>query len=142
MSVSDFIPIIAIVGGLTIPIVALLTDYRRRQLQYAERRLMIEKGMQPPPLAEEGRDGMGRPTDLAARRERALQGGLTMLCIGLGLGLAAYLIGYVLTDNIVPRRIAGGMAIGACVTGFIGLGKLVYYFATRRRGEAGAPGLQ
>jgi hypothetical protein len=47
------IPIVSIVGGLGVGAVAIVTDHRRKQALLAERRLMIEKGMTPPPLAGE-----------------------------------------------------------------------------------------
>jgi len=132
MNTGILIPLVAIVGGLAVPIVALFMDFQRRKLQFEERRAMIEKGMQPPPL--EAVDQRGQTAEV--RRDRHLRGGLSSLCIGVGLALAAYLMSHVIGISFLPPGIAGAMAIGACVLGFIGIGQLLYVFVTRPRGGA------
>lgn len=132
MNAGILIPLVAIVGGLAVPIVALFFDFQRRKLQFEERRTMIEKGMQPPPL--EAEDHRGQTVEV--RRDRHLRGGLSSLSIGVGLALASYLIGHVVSKSFIPQGIVGPMAIGACVLGFIGIGQLLYVYATRKRGEA------
>jgi hypothetical protein len=128
-----WIPIIAILATFAVPIVAIVMDYKRRKLQADERRAMIERGMEPPPLQERGMDFSLRRTP-DQRRERALSGGIVMLALGIGLGLAAYLLRNVLVDTFISPKVAGPMTLGACVVGFIGLGNLVYYAVSRRRG--------
>ena len=77
------IPIVAIVCTFAVPIIAIVMDYRRRKLQSEERRAMIERGMQPPPLEE--------PIvrrDPAQRRAQSLFSGIIMLSLGVGLTVA------------------------------------------------------
>ena len=140
MNSGIWIPIIAILATFAVPIVANVMDFKRRKLQSDERRAMIERGMEPPPLTERGVDlGLSRTPE--QRRERALSGGIIMVAIGIGLGLGAYLIGNVVAESFIPRRVVGPLTLGACVVGFIGLGNLVYYAVSRKPGggEGGAP---
>jgi hypothetical protein len=51
-SPAILIPLVAIGMSLAIPIVAIVMDFKRRRLQFEERRAMIEKGMVPPALDE------------------------------------------------------------------------------------------
>ena len=130
------IAVVAIVTSVTVPIVAIIADYRRRKLQYEERRLMIERGMTPPPLqAEEPPHRL--PEE---RRARTLHNGITLVCVGIGLALGAWLLGYVLADTYIPRGIVGPMALGACITGCVGIGKLLYYAVAGKRGAEREPG--
>ncbi len=132
------IPIVAILGSFAIPIVAIIMDFRRRKLISDERRAMIERGMQPPPLDEQAfgnRHGGSTPGE---RRERALASGIRLVGLGIGLAVGAYLVGYVLPDGFIPRGIVGPLAIGACVLGFLGVGNLVYYANSRQRGAGGS----
>ncbi len=70
------IPIIAIVMGIGIAAWAVYWDHQKKRLQYEERRLMIEKGMTPPP-------------DLAAERnvspEDCHRRGTILFFLGVGL---------------------------------------------------------
>ena len=54
--VAIFIPIVAIIMSLSIPIVFALVDYRRRrdivEANHKERMAAIERGMELPPLPE------------------------------------------------------------------------------------------
>ena len=55
-AIAVFIPIIAIVMSLSIPIVFAIVDYRRRrdiiEAHHKERMAAIERGMELPPLPE------------------------------------------------------------------------------------------
>lgn len=135
-----WIPIIAILATFAVPIVAIIMDFKRRQLQSEERRAMIERGMEPPPLQERAVD-FGLHRTMEQRRVGALSGGIVMVALGCGLGLGAYLVGNVVTGSFIPERAVGPLALGACVVGFIGLGLLVFYVVTGKRhgGEGGAP---
>jgi hypothetical protein len=132
MSVGAWIPVIAIISTFAVPIVAIVMDFRRRKLQYEERRAMIERGMTPPPLETEP-SFMSRTQQQSG--ERSLRKGIILLCLGLGLGLAAFLLGNVLTDTFIPAKVVGPLAVGASVVGFIGLGNLVYYAVAGKREE-------
>src|SRR5438034_6022338 len=82
------IPLLAIIMSLSIPIVAIITDFAKRrkiyELHHKERLAAIEKGVELPPLPVEliGPAPKGRP--------RHLLRGLVWLFIGLGMmaGLA------------------------------------------------------
>ena len=131
MNSGIWIPVVAILGGFAIPIVAIIMDFRRRRLQYEERRAMIEHGMTPPPLQESEGGQHGTPEE---RRERVLMGGVLALAVGVGLGFAAYLLGNGLVASFIPNRVAGPLTLAASVTGFVGIGMLVYYAISRPRG--------
>jgi hypothetical protein len=134
MDAGVIIPVVAILGSFAIPITAIVMDFRRRKLQFEERRVMIERGMQPPPLAEH--DRMGRTPE--ERRDRSLRSGIMSLSLGVGLAVASFLLLNVLTDTFIPSRVAGPMAVGAAVMGFIGIGNLVHYAILRKQGGGGA----
>jgi hypothetical protein len=128
------IAIIAIVGGLSIPIVALLLDFRRRKLQFEERRAMIERGMTPPPLEDMDEDGARRrlALDPVLRREKSLHDGIICLFTGIGLTLAAWALTLV-PRSFIPLGLAGPLAVGGSIVGLIGIGKLVYHAVSRPR---------
>jgi hypothetical protein len=79
---------------------------------------MIEKGLMPPPVFP----------DEALTPEKVLRRGTVLLCLGIGLGLAAVIAAY-----RVEQELGGILAVTAAIVGFIGLGNLVYYFINRRR---------
>jgi len=132
------VPIVAIVGGFAIPITAIIMDYRRRRLQYEERRAMIERGMQPPPLEDKEKPFLQahHPTP-EEQRQRSLHSGLILLFLGLGIGLGAYLLGYVFTRSFFPDKFPAMMALAASVLVFLGLGHLIYYAVARKPDGAG-----
>ncbi len=133
--ITAAIAIIAIVGGLSIPISAIYLDFRRRQLQFEERRAMIERGMTPPPLEDMDEDGANRrrfERDPALRREKALRDGIVCLFTGIGLALGAWAL-TVVPDSFIPPGVAGPMSVGAAVVGLVGIGQLVYYAVSRPR---------
>lgn len=78
------IPIVAILGGITIAIVAVIMGGRKKELEHKERLLAMEKGMPIP----EGRDRRDRP---AHKRHRT--GGLVCACLGISLSFAMYVSG-------------------------------------------------
>ena len=125
--VEVLIPLVAVGGAFAIPIVAIIMEQRRRRLQCEERRLMIEKGMEVPPLPLREEHGWSRHS----RREKSLHSGIIWTGLGIGLGLASWLLGYVLTVSFIPAQVSGPLAVGAAVVGFIGLANLVYYAITR-----------
>jgi len=96
-------------------------SYRKKQLQYHERQLMIEKGLTPPPVLPEQR----------LTPEGALRRGTVLMCLGIGLGLAA-----VIAANVVDDELGGVLGVAAAIVAFLGLGNLAYYFIARKgRGE-------
>ena len=93
-------------------------SYRKKQLQYHERQLMIEKGMVPPPVLPEER----------MTPEDALRRGTVNVCLGIGLGLAG-----LIAANSIDEDLGGLAAVAAVIVGFVGVGNLVYYLIARRR---------
>lgn len=110
--------LVSVVMSLGIVFWWIYWSYRKKQLQYHERQLMIEKGMTPPPVLPEQ----------WLTPEGALRRGTVLLCLGIGLGVAA-----VIAANLVEAELGGVFAVAAAIIGFIGLGNLVYYFIARRR---------
>jgi hypothetical protein len=98
-----FIPIVAIIGGITLAVVGTITHARLRELEVRERIAMIEKGLVPPPETnprgfEQAMDAVDRLSQqsgsLAPGRhrrgrapERHRNGGIILIGISLGLML-------------------------------------------------------
>lgn len=85
------IPVTAIVGGITVVIVSIISRTRLRELEIRERIAMIERGMVPAPEADpKGFDramnrmeAFNRLRGTAASRHR--RAGITLMGIGFGL---------------------------------------------------------
>jgi len=87
------IPIIAIVGGITVAIVRLITQARLEELARRERIAAIERGVDPsklPPLPG-ARAEIYAPEDGRLRRAQGmLIGALIVLAVGIGLGVMLF----------------------------------------------------
>jgi hypothetical protein len=131
----SLIPVVAIVGGLIIGGIAIVTEHRRKQALLEERRLMIEKGMTPPPLNEQVLEGAAVPGS-STSVESSLRTGIITTFVGLGL-LAAFAAMRLFVVG-APGRFLSGHVIsllapaGALVT-LIGLGNLLYFWIASRR---------
>lgn len=132
--VSELIPVVAILAVFAVPIVAIVMDYRKRALQSAERRAMIEKGMVPPDLADTY--GYGKPRSAEALRARSLRTGTILIGLGLGLTVAAVLM---INRVVMPFMPPGVLATGAAVVGFLGIANLVYYYLSKPRQGSDPP---
>lgn len=89
------IPIVAIIGGITVAVVATISKGRIRELEIRERIAMIEKGLVPPPEVdpqrfdramdriERVRDYRAWPGTLSSGRHR--RAGVTLMGVGFGL---------------------------------------------------------
>jgi hypothetical protein len=130
--VAVFIPIVAIVMSLSIPIVYAIVDYRRKraivEAHHKERLAAIERGMDIPALPE---SFYNPPAPL--RRNRTLLVGMIWFFVGIGLTVA---LGQVVGDGV--------MYFGLIPTG-VGLAFLLYYAIEGRKEKprvdevAGAP---
>ncbi len=126
--VAVFIPIVAIVMSLAIPIVYAIVDYRRRrdivEAHHRERMAAIERGMELAPLPESFFMGLEKKR----RPGTSLLAGLVWLFIGIGLymGLAA----------VTGRDVANF----ALIPSGIGLAFLIYYFVEGRKEAATTEG--
>lgn len=132
--VLELIPVVAILAVFAVPIVAIVMDYRKRALQSAERRAMIEKGMVPPDLADT--DGYGKSRSPEALRARSLRTGTILVGLGLGLTVAFLLMLYRVVTPFLPP---GVLATGAAVVGFLGIANLVYYYLSRPKPGSDRP---
>ena len=96
--VAAFIPIVAIVGGISVAVASVVSRAKVRQLEIRERIAMIEKGLVPAPEADPGgferhmlMHRLDRPrwTPVPARHRRA---GITLIGVGLGLMTLLYFV--------------------------------------------------
>jgi hypothetical protein len=123
------IPLSAIVLGLGLVFWSIYWNHQKRQLQYHERQLMIEKGMTPPPmLVEEERKSM--------TPEGSLRRGIVLASLAIGLAGAAIFLG-----NAGGGDAMRGMGVAAAIVGSLGVGNLVYYAVARRKPDNPAPTL-
>jgi hypothetical protein len=112
------IPIVAIVMGIGIAFWAVYWDFRAKQLRYRERELMIEKGLTPPLMTPEK-----QPPSL----EECLRRGVIMAFLGIGLGIAYFVLLYSWGP---PAWICG---VGGAIVELIGIGYLIYYAIAKRQ---------
>jgi hypothetical protein len=119
--IATAIPIVAIVMGIGIGMLAIVLNHRKRREMFAlyhqERMAAIDKGIELPPLPEAFFADDGR----APSPHRHLLKGLIWLFIGVGL-LIALVAGH-----------RGDSALFALVPAGIGLAYLIYYFAVGRK---------
>jgi hypothetical protein len=119
-AIAVFIPIVAIVMSLSIPIVYAIVDYRRRrdivEAHHKERLAAIERGMEIAPLPDSFYQSF-KP----ARRSSYLLPGLVWLFVGVGLFIA---LGAVAGEDV---RNFGLIPAG------VGLALLIYYFIEGRK---------
>ncbi len=84
------IPIIAIVGGISVAIVRLLTQARLEELARRERIAAIERGIPPeklPPLAGPSHEFYPLGDSRLRRAHSLLIGGLILVACGIGIGI-------------------------------------------------------
>jgi hypothetical protein len=124
--IAVFIPIVAIIMSLSIPIVYAIVDYRRRrdivEAHHKERLAAIERGMELPALPESVYQSL-KP----ARRSSYLLPGLVWLFVGIGLFIA---LGAVAGEDV---RYFGLIPAG------VGAALLIYYFVEGRKLPPGGP---
>ena len=121
--IAILIPLFAIVFGISVAIVAIITGHRQRiqrtELRYKERLAAIEKGLELPPELEDPDNGGKRS------RSGSLRGGL----IGLAVGIVLY---------FALDRVAGAdVALFGLLPAAIGLANLIFYFIEGRKAASG-----
>jgi hypothetical protein len=118
-AIAVFIPIVAIVMSLAIPIVYAITDYRRRrdivEAHHKERLAGIERGMEIPPLPEAFFKPLGR-----VERPRHLLTGMIWLFVGIAV--------FLFLGAVADSRVA---YLGLIPAG-VGAAFLIYYFVEGR----------
>ena len=119
-AIAVFIPIIAIIMSLSIPIVFAIVDYRRRrdivEAHHKERMAAIERGMELPPLPETFFKSFNND-----RKPRHLLSGMIWTFVGLALLVA---LRAVASEDIAWFAL---MPVG------VGLALLIYYFVEGRK---------
>lgn len=119
------IPVVAIVMSLLIPIVAIISDGKKKraiyELHHRERLAAIDKGMEVPPLPPELFDGGQR----ARGPGNYLLRGLIWSAIGIGILIAL-------------RNLDEDAASLGIIPLLIGVAYLIYYFVEGRKLVAGA----
>lgn len=82
------VPVVAIVGGITMAIVRILTQARLEELARKERIAAIERGVDPDKLLPViGSESYGIGDSRLRRAHGLLIGGLVLLALGLGMGV-------------------------------------------------------
>jgi hypothetical protein len=115
------IPLSAIVLGIGLAFWSVYWNHQKRQLQYRERQLMIEKGLTPPPILLDEKH--------TTTPEASLRRGIVLLSLGIGLGVAAaFLAPLDRNEGLLPVSV-----VAAAIVGSLGVGNLVYYFVARRK---------
>lgn len=113
------IPILGIVLGVGIAIVAIVTSHRekvtRAELRHRERLAAIEKGMEPPPDGEPD-----------TRKGSSLKSGLASLLVGVVLYFA------------LLELVGDEVALFGLLPAAIGIGSLISYFVEERRKSGSA----
>ncbi len=115
-SIGAFIPIVAIIFGIGIAMVSVITSHkekvRRHELRHAERIAAMEKGMEPPPELADSSD---------KEKPRPLLTGMILIGVGIGVFLGL-------------KEVAGdGVENFALIPGLIGVAYLLYYFIEGRK---------
>ena len=126
------IPIVAIVMGVGIGMLAIWIDYRKKreifELHHKERLLAIERGMEVPPLPQ----ALLEDSRLPARVTEAgdyLRRGLLWLLVGIAVSIGLAL-------NLTLSNAAWGLIPIA-----VGLAYLIFYATDARMRKAGGDGL-
>lgn len=135
------IPIIAIIMGCGIPLLAIFTDYRKRKEMFAlfhqERMAAIEKGIELPPLPEEFLKSFFSDEDKKNHKPRSPHRRLLAGLVWMFLGLACFVTSYMVdgSDIVNDPDIVKLTKLGFFPMG-IGLAYLIYYFVIGKK-EAG-----
>ena len=123
-NIGILIPLFAIVFGIGIAVVAIITKHRqdlqRNELRHRERLAAIEKGIElPPELAAD--NGNGNGDGGGSRRGRYLRTGLTTLFVGIVLYFALL--------NLVGEEVA----LFGLIPAAVGVANLIFYFVEGRK---------
>jgi len=129
------IPVVAIVGGMSMGVIGMITEHRRKQALLEERRLMIEKGMTPPPLSEQVLDAGAPMAGTQSSIESSLKTGVITLFVGLGLMAAFLVLRYVVVEDftVIPRPFLALLGPAGALVSLIGIGNLFYFWVASRR---------
>jgi len=115
-------PVALVVLGFALAFWAIYWDFRRQSLEFHERRLMIERGLTPPPYVHKRVAIFDHRVNLAM--------GMFLTFLGIGLALAAFVPGPLPGDD--APNLKWNFLVGAAITGVLGLGQVTYYYVGRR----------
>lgn len=107
-TIEAMIPILAISLTFAIPVIVLYYNYQHKKNVMNERRLMIEKGLTPPPMQE---------MKSTFQRGDSTSRGMNMIAVALGL-----LVGYLLSRYFM---IKGPFAIFGSILFFLGMANIL-----------------
>ncbi|PCJ66367.1 MAG: hypothetical protein COA58_06205 [Bacteroidetes bacterium] len=113
------VPVVAIAFVFSIPLLGIFLYFQQKRLEMNERKMMIEKGIIPPPIEKEAK----APT----QNNKTLQTGLSLLSISLGL-VVGYLLGKYLGVSSV-------FSIGGSILFFLGVASLLQALVFNKRIE-------
>jgi F0F1-type ATP synthase assembly protein I len=105
---EDLLPFFAIFFTFMVPILAMYFYFKHKNKVMDERRLMIEKGLTPPPLKESIK---------TSNAKTPLNKGLNMIAIALGL-----LVGYFISRHF---DIKGPFSIMGAILFFLGIANII-----------------
>lgn len=105
---EDLLPFFAIFFTFMVPILAMYFYFKHKNKVMDERRLMIEKGLTPPPLKE---------SIETSNAKTPLNKGLNMIAIALGL-----LVGYFISRHF---DIKGPFSIMGAILFFLGIANII-----------------
>lgn len=123
-NVEAFIPFFAIFFTFSIPILAIYFYNQQRKRVMEERKLMIEKGITPPPM-KESVERFGQKSPMTK--------GLNMIAIALGL-----LVGYFISTHY---HIRGPFAILGSVLFFLGITNVLSGFLDQKNNTNSNPNI-
>ena len=128
------IPVIAVAGGMAIGAISIITEHRRKQALLDERRLMIEKGLTPPPLNDQVLNA-DSPAGTSNSIESSLKSGIVTLFVGLGLIAFFLVMRFVIAEDftVIPRPLVSLTGPAGALVSLIGIGNLVYFWVASRR---------
>ena len=126
-SLFIFIPIVAIIGGISVGIASILANARVREARIRERIAMIEKGLVPPPEVDPA--GFDRAMNRYERGGGSGRGKLRragIMLIGVGLGL-------ILLIAVAAGEVRAAVGVGGFLV-ILGLAFLVNGMLEPQRG--------
>jgi len=105
------IPLFAIIFAFAVPIIAIYLYYRHKTRIMDERKLMIERGMTPPDLADQMAD---------SKKKDPLSKGIDMLAVAVGI-----VLGYFASTYLGVRS---GLSIICGILFFLGIANIIKSF--------------
>ena len=111
------IPIIAIVGGISVAIVRIITQARLEELARRERIAAIERGLDPaklPPMGGAGEEVYSFVDSRLRRAHGLVIGGFILIAVGIAIG--------VLIDTVEPSKNYWAIGLGPLLVGIALLG--------------------